>query len=529
MSMADAPGRPAAPAKKDPPPQSLADQRRRMMVVLSFWAVVLFLGVPIWWRLTAIYRAALPLDQMQQWSDGRACRSVFPLQISVRANSIPNADAETLVRLTQHAIDDLNDFSGHHLRLQLDSPSSSLADPRSSPALILDLKPGDSIGANLDPHAPVLAVTYPPSAVPSHSAASSPLASYIASELQATFTEERAILLYLTSGTPASGSRSQGLSPQLTEVLDKRSTRLIQYAPAYHLTFSLFTAGATPNGWDVEVAIQEYIQPMLEVLKPIHNFTIDTQVQLYSPPGVHSPVLGKEDLSSFINGAEWSLPPAIGEAPTINFILFVGNQTIQMAQSEANSGVSQSWLIPKWGSVYLLPLPTDVDHVPADTLKDPMLTFTGHLLSLLGTPQSGSLPLRLSTLSRIRSADLLKHASSSLGSLARLSQALTSISIPQSVANGVSKSLFHLEKACSTLGSAEALEHARIADAEAERAFFEKSMVGQLYFPDEHKIAVYLPLLGPVGTALVMGLISELKAWKKRRQEKSKTKAQKSQ
>lgn len=65
----------------------------------------------------------------------------------------------------------------------------------------------------------------------------------------------------------------------------------------------------------------------------------------------------------------------------------------------------------------------------------------------------------------------------------------------------------------------EALGHAQVAEKEAERAFFEKSMVGQLYFPDEHKVAVYLPLLGPVGVPLVMGLLNEIKAWRKRRRE----------
>lgn len=130
--------------------------------------------------------------------------------------------------------------------------------------------------------------------------------------------------------------------------------------------------------------------------------------------------------------------------------------------------------------------------------------------------------MRLSTLTRIRSADLLLRASSSLGSLARLSLALPSISIPSSVADGVAKSMYHLQLACSNLGGTIGLEHARIADVEAERAFFEKSMVGQLYFPDEHKIAVYLPLLGPVGVPLVIGLLNQLKAWKKARKEKTK-------
>jgi phosphatidylinositol glycan class S len=247
-------------------------------------------------------------------------------------------------------------------------------------------------------------------------------------------------------------------------------------------------------------------------------------VQLYATPGVQSQVLNKEELSSFINAAEWPLSPSIGGAPTINFVVYVGNQTIGLPAREgegSDAATSQSWLIPQWGTVYLLSLPNDATSVSTETLKQPLLTFTSHLLSLLGTPQSGSLPLRLSTLSRIRSADLLLRASSTLGSLARLSIALPSIAIPSTVAEGVAKTMAHLRLACDTLGGPEALYHARVAEQEAERAFFEKSMVGQLYFPDEHKIAVYLPLLGPVGVPLVVGLLNEIKAWRKRRRERA--------
>jgi phosphatidylinositol glycan class S len=285
------------------------------------------------------------------------------------------------------------------------------------------------------------------------------------------------------------------------------------------LSFSLFTDGAIPNTWDIDAAIDEYMKPILDVLGPIHNFTIDTQVQLYATPGVQSQVLNKEHLASFINAAEWPLSPSIGGAPTVNFIMFVGNQTIASETAEAEN--SQSWMIPQWGSVYLLHLPPTEQHASTKALKQPMLMFGGHLLTLLGTPQSGSLPLRLSTLARIRTTDLLLRAASSLGSLARLSPSLPSISIPRSVADGVSSSLHHLDLACANLGGPEGLLHARIAEEEAERAFFEKSMVGQLYFPDEHKIAVYLPLLGPVGVPLVLGLINELKNWIKRRKQKA--------
>jgi phosphatidylinositol glycan class S len=61
----------AAPKKKEPPPESSESIRQRSYVILSFWAIILIIGLPIWWKTTAIYRARLPLDQMMDWADGR--------------------------------------------------------------------------------------------------------------------------------------------------------------------------------------------------------------------------------------------------------------------------------------------------------------------------------------------------------------------------------------------------------------------------------------------------------------------------
>ena len=104
-----------------------------------------------------------------------------------------------------------------------------------------------------------------------------------------------------------------------------------------------------------------------------------------------------------------------------------------------------------------------------------------------------------------------------MGSLARLTVALPSIAIPENVAVAVDTTLSHLHDTCLSLTEGKfnnALEHARIAEAEAEKGFFDKSMVGQVYFPDEHKVAVYLPLLGPIGVPLVMSAIKEIKRYR---------------
>jgi len=499
----------ATKKRKEPPAEKPESIRMRSLVILSFWAIVIFLGLPIWWRTTTIYRARLPLNQMTDWADGKACRPVFPLRISIEASSMQDQEAQHLLRTTQHALDDLNDFSGHHLRLQL-SPQANVSGTDGltgghldeEVALLIRLLPGESTSAVLQPYSPTLDIFYTPNQIPSSSSSSSLLATYIASKLREIFAEEQAMISYLLSTSSAPPERSpKALAPEMTDALAKRTTRSLKYSRTYHLTFSLFTASATPSSWNIEAALEEHMKPLLESFSSISNFTIDTQVQLYASPGVGGDVLKKEDLSSFINAAEWPLSPSIGGAPTINFVVYVGNMEVE--------GGGKSWLIPQWGGVVLQPDVSD--------LRPAMLTFSNQLLALLGAPESGSLPLRLMTLVRVRSAGLLLKASSTLGSLARLTLALPSISIPKSVAEGVYTTIEHLEKACAGLGGKEGLESARIAEAAAEKAFFEKSMVGQVYFPDEHKVAVYLPLLGPVGVPLVMGVIKELKAWRTRR------------
>lgn len=55
------------------PPEKKDAVWTRTKVILSFWAVVIFLGLPVWWKTTSIYRASLPLEEMMSWAEGRVC------------------------------------------------------------------------------------------------------------------------------------------------------------------------------------------------------------------------------------------------------------------------------------------------------------------------------------------------------------------------------------------------------------------------------------------------------------------------
>ncbi|KAJ6044015.1 hypothetical protein N7460_005370 [Penicillium canescens] len=533
--------------KRPPPPETPVAVQTRFRVIAAFWAVIIFLGFPIWWKTTSIYRAHLPIEEMVDWADGKACRPVFPLEIHLATPSMQSIEAQYLLRTTQHTLDDLNEFAAHHLRLKLANDSATVSHNAENgmesainaesqapdTTLTVRLLAQEGLAApRSELHAATtqLDVFYPPSQVPVPSSSNSPLSAFIAEELQRLYGEEKATIAHILSGHTGG---LDSTSPQLAESISRRLRRSMKYAETYHLSFSLFTPGSEPSSWDIEAAVKEYLSPLLQAFEPISNFTVDTQVQLYANFAPTAPrpeydeaesawTLKKEDLSAFVNAAEWPLNPSIGNGPTINFILYVPDPSQSPLIVKENR--ASSWIVPQWGGVYLLnPTLSNAEqggqtnpaHLSQDSLGPAFMTFSHQLLTLLGTPSTpASLPLRLQTSIRIRAATLLLSASSTMGSLARLTESLPSIPIPASVASSVSTTLSHLGATCSHLREGRfgaALASARVAETEAERSFFEKSMVGQVYFPDEHKVAVYLPLLGPVGVPLVVSLLKELK------------------
>lgn len=464
-------------------------------------------------------------------------------------------DPENLLKTVQHALDDANDFSAHHLRLRLSTNASKLGSEEEDEmvAATLRLTPGPAGSPhsyNLAPSSRVIDLFYSPSYSPSTS-----LSAFVASTLQEIFAEEQQMISYLlASSTPSppptpsgTSNGNNGVGKVNTADITRKMSRIVRYSPTYHLTFSLFTATGLPNSWDVEHAISEYLQPLLDALGGISTFTVDSQIQFYAslsssvvPTWVPGPegdegkgqwVLKKEDLSSFINSAEWPLV-SITSYPTINFIIYIPSK--EQSPLVISDSATNAFLLPQWGGVMVLN-PNNgtsgeelTSHLSKEALKPSLDLFATQLLALLGAPtHPSSLPIRLDSLTRQRSAELLVSASSTLGSLYRLTLALPSISIPSSVSTSVASTLSSLKNACRELkngrfgGEGGALEEGRNAAFQAERAFFEKSMVGQVYFPEEHKIAVYLPLMGPVGVPLVMGAAKEVarlvKVWKAQR------------
>lgn len=441
-----------------------------------------------------------------------------------------DVELEAVARITQATFDSRQGQTVHRVRFL---PAFRNDNRQGLGDLMIELSPqkGTSKPAvNLPRYfgEPVMDITYDPSL-------QSSIPDSIAESVEGVYAEEKAVVaqLFSTSNALRAPSAPNVEVPLgMTEDFDKRRTRSVKYASTYHLTFSLLTPEASPSDWEIKSALHETIMPLLQVLVPISNFTIDTQVQPYATfsSSIHpffdeerkAFLLKSSDLGGFINAAEWPLSPSIGTGPTINFLLYVPAelQTPMLIDDVA----STSWLILQWGGIVIYnPANPEAlkesDVLRKEELEQPLLLFSQHLLDLLGLP-SPNLPfhMRLSSQVRLLSLRLIASASSTLGSLARLVQELPSISIPKSTAESVQATLSHLDASCTALNEGrfqDALSHARIADEEAEKAFFHKSMVGQVYFPDEHKVAVYLPMLGPMAVPLIMSVFREVKGLKK--------------
>jgi hypothetical protein len=56
-----------------------------------------------------------------------------------------------------------------------------------------------------------------------------------------------------------------------------------------------------------------------------------------------------------------------------------------------------------------------------------------------------------------------------------------------------------------------ALGHARVAHWHAEIAYSTPTMASLLYFPDDHKFAVLLPLLAPLAMPIFLNLFAQVK------------------
>lgn len=468
---------------------------RRSIVYLVFAFILLF-GGPIFLYTTLIYRAELPAEEVH--SRLANFKNTISFVVPVYVN-IPTTDDESLHK-AQNAVNLLiaSKYSlENSWRVQLKKADSL----DSSKNYVVDLKQGDNEAYEVSPTSKQVTLVSAQTDV-------SLLTDLLAQALvEGVFQEEIGVIQSLPYGI-------------------KNVDLVMPYSSTYNLVFNLFVENGKPVDWDIEEAIAK-IQPVFDSLQHYCNFKISTQVQYYSKLRTEPVydeqrnvnVIKKNDLSTFINFGDWNLNNN-DIYPSINFLIYFSESNYNKVPLEIEGSTTNSFLIPQWGGVQIynkkMPiLEGSVVNIPETELDPILATFVSQLFDLLGVPKTPKSPsIRIDSLHRLRTLKNLKIALDNLSSLVKLTDSLNEISIPESTKDHFVESLSFYDKALEALQRSDfsrGIEYSSKSLTSSDKAFFEKEMVQQAYFPSEHKLAVFLPLLGPVCTIVCLSLLKALK------------------
>uniref|UniRef100_A0A994J7M6 Phosphatidylinositol glycan anchor biosynthesis class S n=1 Tax=Homo sapiens TaxID=9606 RepID=A0A994J7M6_HUMAN len=231
--------------------------------------------------------------------------------------------------------------------------------------------------------------------------------------------------------------------------------------------------------------------------------------------------------------------------PVLNFLLYVpelAHSPLYIQDKDGAPVATNAFHSPRWGGIMVynvdsktynasvLPVRVEVDMVRV------MEVFLAQLRLLFGIAQpqlppkcllsgptsEGLMTWELDRLLWARSVENLATATTTLTSLAQLLGKISNIVIKDDVASEVYKAVAAVQKSAEELASGH-LASAFVASQEAvtssELAFFDPSLLHLLYFPDDQKFAIYIPLFLPMAVPILLSLVKIFletrKSWRK--------------
>lgn len=120
----------------------------------------------------------------------------------------------------------------------------------------------------------------------------------------------------------------------------------------------------------------------------------------------------------------------------------------------------------------------------------------------------------------VRTVENIATATNTLTSLAQLIDKIGNIVINDNIASEVYRAVASVQLSLEELEAGRllpAFQASKDAITSSEKAFFDPSLLHLLYFPDDQKFAIYIPLFLPVCVPIVLSLLKSGKDLKWRR------------
>ncbi|GIY59831.1 GPI transamidase component PIG-S [Caerostris extrusa] len=319
---------------------------------------------------------------------------------------------------------------------------------------------------------------------------------------------------------------------------DKDRMRYLRSSKKFDITFSLIVPEPQilEAHWDIEDAVNAYLKDILKELGLISTINVKSQIlymtslpiSTHRPSGEKEFIVQSDHLPSLINPIEAKLGSDTSVHPNLNFVLYIPTREqtpLRIYDSKGKSLPSNAFLLPQWGGfmIYNCPIPENSTLPHRITLDS--LTFMRIFLSqfrlLLGLADKDDLtddscqilsgPViskwEMDFLLRKNAQEQLSASISSLSSLSQLLQTIGNIVIQDDVG----------KKSLNLLAQGHLLEgflKAQYAFVASDEAFFDPSLLALLYFPEDQKYAIYIPLFLPISIPVISSISNLWKYWK---------------
>nr|XP_015222819.1 PREDICTED: GPI transamidase component PIG-S [Lepisosteus oculatus] len=467
---------------------SLVEKRRGQNAALSIAAVAIVIGIPLWWKTTETYRAGLPYSQISQLDS----LQVLSVGAGLRAGRIPLSSGKTSLK--------------YHYEIKYRTATVMEEDALELPtAKEADLS---LFQLSESPCGSVVVYVIPES---------SPL---LPEGINVYVGQRRTALLRARPG------RAGGL-PEVLQALSPEVERVVQTMSFTDADIKAALSDRVPIGR----LSRESLADRMRAFKSSPGRGLFKRFIICSPSFSSSP--GSNAASSY---------------PVLNFLLYVPDPPHSPLYIRDRSGrevPTNAFHSPRWGGIMVYNVreqqveePQFPVHVDIDMVRV-MGVFLAQLRLLLGVQQvhappgyllqspgnKGLTDWELDRLLWARAVENIATATTTLTSLAQLLDEIGNIVIDDHIAEQVYGAVSSLQLAVAELEAgnlAFAFQSSKEAILSSERAFFDPSLLHLLYFPDDQKFAIYIPLFLPMSVPILLSLLKIGKEYRQSRAQRPK-------
>ena len=309
------------------------------------------------------------------------------------------------------------------------------------------------------------------------------------------------------------------------------------------ISFTLANANSFNSivDWNIEHAICAEFMPFLQNISDFGPFSITSQILNFVDTGIEPKKLkgggyfhSLKKLPLLINPLESHLNEYTSNKPILNFVLYIPQSTHAPLVFRDKKISYVSFTSPRWGSVIIKNLVEDsILSNSTHTIKEfkdkklevdsDMKLILSHFRELVGLKRIPTGGVFFASLDKAAVAswevdylflkgtiDNLRKSASNLVSLASLLGKIANIVIRNDIRLLLEQAVQNITKSKLLLSYGQLRDSflaSKSAVVSSERAFYDHSLLALLYFPDDQKYAIYLPLFFPIFIPLLMTFV----------------------